>query len=48
MYQVVKRDGKIVDFNINKISAAITKAFEALEKAVSSVGDRSDRAACNL
>jgi len=32
MYQVVKRDGKVVDFNINKISAAITKAFEALEK----------------
>ena len=32
MYQVVKRDGKIVDFNINKISAAITKAFDALGK----------------
>ncbi len=32
MYQVVKRDGKIVDFNINKISDAITKAFEALGK----------------
>ncbi len=32
MYQVVKRDGKIVDFNISKISAAITKAFKALEK----------------
>ncbi|MBR0402478.1 MAG: ribonucleoside triphosphate reductase, partial [Lachnospiraceae bacterium] len=32
MYQVVKRDGKIADFNINKISAAITKAFEALGK----------------
>ena len=32
MYQVVKRDGKIADFNISKISAAITKAFEALEK----------------
>ena len=32
MYQVVKRDGKIVDFHIEKISAAITKAFEALEK----------------
>ncbi|MBQ1414662.1 MAG: hypothetical protein IIY92_01870, partial [Lachnospiraceae bacterium] len=25
MYQVVKRDGKIADFNISKISAAITK-----------------------
>ena len=32
MYQVVKRDGKVVDFNISKISAAITKAFDALGK----------------
>jgi ribonucleoside-triphosphate reductase len=32
MYQVVKRDGKVVDFNIQKISAAITKAFQALDK----------------
>ena len=29
MYQVVKRDGKIVEFDLSKISAAITKAFEA-------------------
>ena len=29
MYQVVKRDGQIADFDIAKISAAITKAFEA-------------------
>ena len=29
MYQVVKRDGKVVDFNIKKISDAIKKAFEA-------------------
>ena len=29
MYQVVKRDGSVTDFNIGKISAAITKAFEA-------------------
>ena len=29
MYQVTKRDGKVVDFNIEKIDAAITKAFEA-------------------
>ena len=29
MYRVVKRDGKIVDFNISKISEAIRKAFEA-------------------
>ncbi|MBR0411639.1 MAG: ribonucleoside triphosphate reductase [Eubacterium sp.] len=32
MYRVVKRDGKIVEFNIAKISGAITKAFEALDK----------------
>ncbi len=32
MYQVVKRDGKVVEFNITKISAAITKAFQALGK----------------
>ena len=29
MYQVTKRDGKVVDFNIEKIDTAITKAFEA-------------------
>ncbi len=29
MYQVVKRDGQIADFNISKIGVAITKAFEA-------------------
>ena len=32
MYQVVKRDGKVAEFDIRKISVAITKAFEALEK----------------
>ena len=34
MYQVKKRDGKIVDFNLSKISDAITLAFEAQEKQV--------------
>ena len=29
MYEVVKRDGKVVDFNINKIADAIKKAFDA-------------------
>ena len=28
MYRVIKRDGKIADFDIRKITAAITKAFE--------------------
>lgn len=32
MYRVVKRDGQEVDFNISKITSAITKAFEATEK----------------
>ena len=32
MYQVVKRDGSVVEFSIDKISAAITKAFDALDK----------------
>ena len=32
MYEVLKRDGKTVDFSIGKISAAITKAFEATGK----------------
>ena len=32
MYQVVKRDGSLAEFDIAKISAAITKAFEAVNK----------------
>ena len=32
MYQVLKRDGKVVDFDIAKISEAIKMAFEAQEK----------------
>ena len=32
MYQVVKRDGKTVSFDIAKISAAIKKAFDSIEK----------------
>ena len=32
MYQVLKRDGKIVDFNLQKINDAIRMAFEAQEK----------------
>ena len=32
MYQVIKRDGKVVDFNIDKIRTAIEKAFEAIGK----------------
>ena len=32
MYQVVKRNGDVAEFNLAKISTAITKAFDALEK----------------
>jgi len=32
MYQVSKRDGSVAEFEISKISAAIGKAFDALEK----------------
>ena len=32
MYQVIKRDGSVSEFDIAKISAAITKAFAAKEK----------------
>ncbi len=32
MYQVLKRDRKVVDFNLEKISAAISLAFDAQEK----------------
>ena len=29
MYQVIKRDGRVADFNLTRISHAITKAFDA-------------------
>ena len=32
MYQIVKRDGKVVEFDLAKIGAAIEKAFEACER----------------
>ena len=32
MYSVIKRDGKTVEFNLSKISAAITQAFDACER----------------
>ena len=31
MYNVIKRDGKSVDFKISKISGAILQAFDACE-----------------
>ena len=32
MYNVVKRDGAVTEFNISKISSAIQKAFDAQGK----------------
>ena len=32
MYQVVKRDGSVVDFSLKKITAAIEKAFDARQR----------------
>lgn len=32
MISVLKRDGQVADFNLQKISDAITKAFKATEK----------------
>ena len=32
MYQVVKRDGQVVEFDLSKIGAAIEKAFDACER----------------
>ncbi len=32
MYQVLKRDGKVTDFDLSKITQAITMAFEAQDK----------------
>ena len=32
MYQVLKRNGKVIDFELDKISSAIKMAFEAQEK----------------
>ena len=31
MYKVIKRDGSVVDFDLYKISKAITKAFESVD-----------------
>ena len=32
MFKVVKRDGKITEFDLNKIVAAISKAFDSQNK----------------
>ena len=32
MFRVVKRDGEVADFNLSKVSEAMTKAFDATSK----------------
>ena len=32
MYQVVNRENKVVEFDVNKIINAISKAFDSLDK----------------
>ena len=32
MFQIIKRDGKVVDFDLSKISGAIEKAFVAQKR----------------
>ena len=32
MFKVVKRDGEVAEFNLQKISSAIEKAFDAVQK----------------
>lgn len=36
MYQVIKRDGKITEFDLKKITRAIEKAFISLKERISS------------
>ena len=31
MYQVIKRDGHVAEFSLNRISSAIMKAFDATQ-----------------
>ena len=40
MFQVVKRDGEIAEFQMAKITSAIDKAFDAKEKVFAEVQGR--------
>ena len=48
MYSVVKRDGRIVEFNISKISEAILKAFEALQSELEEIHEIVEEAIDNF
>ncbi len=40
MYQVIKRDGSIAEFDLKKICAAITKAFDAQKNSIIQVSSK--------
>lgn len=48
MYSVVKRDGRIIEFDIGKICEAITKAFEALQSEFEEIHEMVEEAIGNL
>lgn len=48
MYSVVKRDGRIIEFNIEKISEAIQKAFAALEPVLEEIDAMVEEAVDNF
>ena len=48
MYSVVKRDGRIVEFDIGKICEAITKAFESLQPVIEEIDEMVEEAIGNL
>lgn len=47
MFQIIKRDGKVVDFDLSKISGAIEKAFIA-QKRVQQPDYRHARIECSI
>ena len=48
MYSVIKRDGKVVDFDLSKIRDAIIQAFDACEKILTAHGEKEQSVAAYL
>ncbi len=48
MFSVVKRDGRVIEFDISKIREAILKAFEALEPALEEFDEMVEEAIGNF
>ena len=48
MYSVVKRDGRIIDFDLGKISEAIQKAFAAVEPVLEEIDAMMEEAIDNF